>query len=110
MAIPKAPVKRIIQEAGAERVSADAVDVLVEFLEDYAEDVSKKAVVYTKYANRKTVKAEDIDLAVGSSKTSESPNENKHNILDVIKDVFDAASEGKGIEDIIKSFKKMEKK
>ena len=73
MAIPKAPVKRIIQEAGAERVSADAVDALVEFLEDYAEDVSKKAVVYTKYANRKTVKAEDIDLAVGSSKTSESP-------------------------------------
>ncbi|WP_346662201.1 histone [uncultured Methanobrevibacter sp.] len=109
MAIPKAPVKRIIQEAGAERVSADAVDTLVEFLEDYAEDVSKKAVVYTKYANRKTVKAEDIDLAVGSSKTSESP-EHKHNILDVIKDVFDAASEGKGIEDIIKSFKKMEKK
>ena len=107
MAIPKAPVKRIIQEAGAERVSADAVDTLVEFLEDYAEDVSKKAVVYTKYANRKTVKAEDIDLAVGSSKTSESP-EHKHNILDVIKD--DAASEGKGIEDIIKSFKKMEKK
>ena len=54
------------------------------------------------------MKAEDIDLAVGSSKTSESP-EHKHNILDVIKDVFDAASEGKGIEDIIKSFKKMEK-
>ena len=85
MAIPKAPVKRIIQEAGAERVSADAVDTLVEFLEDYAEDVSKKAVVYTKYANRKTVKAEDIDLAVGSSKTSESP-EHKHNILDVQKE------------------------
>ena len=108
MAIPKAPVKRIIQEAGAERVSADAVDELVEYLEDYAEDVSKKAITYAKYAKRKTVKAEDIALAVGSS-TSESPAENKHNIVDVIKNVFDAAAEGKGIEEIIKSFKKMEK-
>ncbi|WP_394347112.1 histone family protein [uncultured Methanobrevibacter sp.] len=108
MAIPKAPVKRIIQEAGAERVSADAVDALAEYLEDYAEDVSKKAVTYAKYAKRKTVKAEDIALAIDSPK-AESPEE-KHNILDVIKDVFDAASEGKGIEDIIKSFKKMEKK
>ena len=109
MAIPKAPVKRIIQEAGAERVSDAAVVALVEYLEDYAEDVSKKAVTYSKYAKRKTVKAEDIALAIDSSKTSESPNENKHNILDVIKNVFDAAKEGQGIEDIIKSFKKMEK-
>lgn len=109
MAIPKAPVKRIIQEAGAERVSADAVDTLVEFLEEYAEDVSKKAVTYAKYAKRKTVKAEDIDLAIGKSKTSESIDENKHNLLDVVKNVFDAASEGQGIEEIIKSFKKREK-
>ena len=108
MAIPKAPVKRIIQDAGAERVSADAVDALVEFLEEYAEDVSKKAVAYAKYAKRKTVKAEDIELAIGSS-TSETPAGEKHNIMDVIKDVFEAASEGKGIEDIIKSFKKMQK-
>jgi histone H3/H4 len=107
MAIPKAPVKRIIQEASAERVSADAVDALTEYLEDYAEDVSKKAVTYAKYAKRKTVKEEDIALAIDRPKT-ESPHE-KHNILDVIKDVFEAASEGKGIEDIIKSFKKMEK-
>ena len=107
MAIPKAPVKRIIQEAGAERVSAGAVDALTEYLEDYAEDVSKKAVTYAKYAKRKTVKEEDIALAIDRPKT-ESPHE-KHNILDIIKDVFEAASEGKGIEDIIKSFKKMEK-
>lgn len=109
MEIPKAPVKRIIQEAGAERVSADAVDALDEYLEDYAEKVSKKAIEYAKYAKRKTVKAEDIALAIDSSKTSESPKENKHNLLDVIKNVFDAAAEGQGIEEIIKSFKKMEK-
>ncbi len=108
MAIPKAPVKRTIQEAGAERVSADAVDALVEYLEDYAEEVSKKAVTYAKYAKRKTVKAEDIALAIGSEQTAESPEE-KHNLLDVIKGVFDAASEGQGIEEIIKSFKKLEK-
>ena len=105
MEIPKAPVKRIIQEAGAERVSTEAVDALAEFLEDYAEDVSKKAVTYAKYAKRKTVKVEDIDLATGTSK-AESPDGTKHNLLDVVKDVFEAAADGKGIEDIIKSFKK----
>ncbi|WP_407424626.1 histone family protein [Methanobrevibacter sp.] len=107
--IPKAPVKRIIQDAGAERVSADAVDALVECLEAEAEAISERAVTYAKYAKRKTVKADDIALAIDSSKTSESPVENKHNLLDVIKGVFDAAAEGKGIEEIIKSFKKMEK-
>lgn len=106
MAIPKAPVKRIIKQEGAERVSADAVDTLVEFLEDDAEAVAKKAIEYAKYANRKTVKAEDIDLATGKSETSKAP---KHNILDVIKNVFDAAAEGKGIEEIIKGFMKIEK-
>ena len=30
--------------------------------------------------------------------------------MDLIKNVFEAASEGQGIEDIIKSFQKMEKK
>ena len=109
MEIPKAPVKRIIQDAGAERVSADAVDALDEYLENYAEEISKKAITYAKYANRKTVKAEDIALAIDSPKASESADNHKHNILDVIKDVFDAASEGKGIEEIIKSFKKLEK-
>lgn len=110
MAIPKAPVKRIIQEEGAERVSADAVDALVEYLEAEAEEVAKKAIIYAKYAKRKTVKADDIALAIDSSKTSEAPAENQHNLLDVIKDVFDAASEGKGIEEIIKSFIKLEKR
>lgn len=106
MAIPKAPVKRIIQDAGAERVSADAVDALVEYLEAYGEETAEKAVTYAKYAKRKTVKADDIALAIDSPKTSESPVEDKHNILDVIKHVFDAASEGKGIEEVIKSFMK----
>ena len=44
MAIPKAPVNRIIKEAGAERVSADAVDALVAYLEADAAAVAKKAI------------------------------------------------------------------
>ena len=103
MAIPKAPVKRIIKEEGAERVSAGAVDALVEFLEDDAEAVAKKAFEYAKYANRKTVKAEDIALATGKSETNGS---SKINLLDVVKKVFDDTSEGKGIEEIIKGFMK----
>ena len=106
MAIPKAPIKRIIKEEGAERVSADAVDTLVEFLEDEGEAVAKKAFEYAKYANRKTIKAEDIALAIGKSETSGS---HKHNILDVVKEVFDAASEGKGIDEIIKGVIKVKK-
>ena len=109
MAIPKAPVKRIIQDEGAERVSAEAVDALVEYLQADAEEVAKRAIKYARYAKRKTVKASDIALAIDSSEPCESPDEGQHNILDVIKNVFDATSEGQGIDDIIKSFKNMKK-
>ena len=39
MAIPKAPVNRIIKDAGAERVSDAAVVALVEYLEK-ADDIA----------------------------------------------------------------------
>ena len=64
MAIPKAPVNRIIKDAGAERVSDAAVVALVEYLEAEAATVSKKAIEYTKIAKRQTVKADDIALAI----------------------------------------------
>ena len=105
MAIPKAPVKRIIKEEGAERISADAVDALVAYLEADADAVAKKAIEYAKVAKRQTVKAEDIALAIGSSETCDAP-EKKHNLLDVIKEVLNAAEEGKGFEEIFKSFMK----
>ena len=64
MAIPKAPVNRIIKDAGAERVSDAAVVALVEYLEAEAAAVSKKAIEYTKIAKRQTLKADDIALAI----------------------------------------------
>lgn len=62
--IPKAPIARIIKEAGAERVSEDAKDVLAEYVEKVARNVAVEAKNVAKIAKRKTVKADDIKLAI----------------------------------------------
>jgi histone H3/H4 len=51
--LPKAPVAQLIRDAGAERVSEDAIEELVKLLEEYSTQIAK-------HADRKTVKAEDI--------------------------------------------------
>ena len=62
--IPKAPIARIIKDTGAERVSEDAKAELAEYLEEVARDVAIEANNVAKIAKRKTVKAEDIKLAI----------------------------------------------
>jgi len=62
--LPKAPVTRLVRNAGAERVSEDASQALVEVLEEYGEKVARKAVSLAKHAGRKTVKKEDVMEAV----------------------------------------------
>ena len=61
--IPRAPVARLLMNAGAKRVSADAADAFADVIQDIAEDISKKAAQISKHAGRKTVQASDIKIA-----------------------------------------------
>lgn len=58
--LPLAPVKRIIKQAGAHRVSEGAVKELRDELEDYAEDRARDAKEFASHAGRKTVQADDV--------------------------------------------------
>ncbi len=62
--IPVAPIDRLMRKAGADRVSESAGKKMVESLEDYASDVARKATDIARHSGRKTVKAEDIKLAL----------------------------------------------
>ena len=62
--IPKAPIARTIKDTGAERVSEDAKAELAEYLEEVARDVAIEANNVAKIAKRKTIKPEDIKLAI----------------------------------------------
>lgn len=62
--ISLAAMERLLKAAGAQRVAEDAKLALKEAMEHYAEKVGGNATRYAKHAGRKTVKAEDIELAV----------------------------------------------
>ena len=62
--IPKAPITRIIKDAGAKKVNEDAKDALADYVEEVARNVAIEAKNVAKIAKRKTVKADDIKLAI----------------------------------------------
>jgi len=65
--ISEAAVERILKKAGAERVGDDAVKALQVVLEDIGTKLGREAIVFAKHANRKTVRAKDIELAARQS-------------------------------------------
>ena len=58
-----APMHRICKKAGASRVSEAAAKALAKELEDVGVKIAKEAIDYAMHAGRKTVKAEDIEIA-----------------------------------------------
>ena len=58
-----APMYRLCKKSGAERVSEAAAKELAKALENIGVKIAKEALDYAIHAGRKTVKAEDIEIA-----------------------------------------------
>jgi histone H3/H4 len=58
-----APMHRICKKAGADRVSEAAAEELAKVLDELGVKIAKEAIDYAMHAGRKTVKAEDIEIA-----------------------------------------------
>jgi histone H3/H4 len=62
--LPLAAMERIMKRAGSDRVGEDAKVALRDALEEEGQRLSKKALTYAMHAGRKTIKGEDVRLAV----------------------------------------------
>ncbi|MAG91107.1 histone [Candidatus Woesearchaeota archaeon] len=62
--LPLAAMEKILKQGGAERVSDKAKVALKNTIEDLANEIASKSIKLAVHAGRKTVKAEDIKLAV----------------------------------------------
>lgn len=62
--LPKAALIRLAKAAGVERIGDEAADALVAATEAYVAKIAKKANGIAANAGRKTLKADDIKLAV----------------------------------------------
>lgn len=62
--LPMAPVRRIIKNSGARRVSNDAVAYLNDALTDKGTEIAMKANKLAAHAGRQTISVDDIKLAM----------------------------------------------
>jgi len=61
--IATAPMHRLCKKAGADRVSEAAAKELAEALQKIGIKIAKDALDYAMHAGRKTIKAQDIEIA-----------------------------------------------
>ena len=62
--LPFSVMKKLLKEAGADRISQSSLIELRKILEKKANNKSKKAITLANHANRKTIKKEDITLTL----------------------------------------------
>jgi histone H3/H4 len=60
------PLRSLMKTAGAEIVSRDAVDVLLNYLEGRAKMLTERALIFAKHSKRKKISKDDMGLAVES--------------------------------------------
>jgi histone H3/H4 len=61
--IAVAPMHRLCKKAGADRVSESAAKELAKALEEIGVKIAREALDFAMHAGRKTIKAEDIEIA-----------------------------------------------
>jgi histone H3/H4 len=61
MTLPKAAVKRIAKDAGAERISDEALDLINGKVEEYIAALVTKGNKMANHAGRKTITAKDLE-------------------------------------------------
>ncbi len=64
MYISENTVRRMLKDAGAARVSDDAIKEFRKHLEKHSFEIAQKSVRLSKHAKRKTIDASDIKLAI----------------------------------------------
>ena len=57
------PIRELMKESGAEMVSHDAVDALIDYLGEYAREMTNKALEMTRHAGRKKLTKDDLEIA-----------------------------------------------
>ena len=62
--LPLAAMEKLLKQGGAERVSDKAKVALKNAIEEIAQEIAAKSIKLAVHAGRKTVKSEDIKLAV----------------------------------------------
>jgi len=61
--IAKSPIRRLMKNEGANIVSNDALNEIIEILTNKGKELTNKALEMTRHAGRKKLTADDVKLA-----------------------------------------------
>ena len=64
--LPLLPFEKISKKAGVKRISRDAIEEMRDIIEEIANEIADDAVRLSRHAERRTVKARDIEFVIKS--------------------------------------------